>query len=73
MTRLDNGGFQFGFTNASGVLFRVVASTDVALPLSSWSFIGYPAEITSAQYRFTDMEAANYPQRFYRVLTGPVP
>jgi hypothetical protein len=64
---LAYGCVQFWFSNSSGVLFRVLASTNLSLPAASWSVLGYPAETTSGQYRFTDTQAQNYPQRFYRV------
>src|SRR5687767_9784635 len=40
MTRLPNGSFQFGFTNQSGLSFTVLASTNVALPMSNWTWMG---------------------------------
>ena len=61
-----HGSFQFRFANASGVLFRVLASTDMTLPLSNWSVLGYLAETTSGLYVFTDTQASIYPKRFYR-------
>ena len=64
---LAYGCVQFWFSNSSGVLFRVLASTNLSLPMASWSVLGYPAETTSGQYIFTDTQAQNYPQRFYRV------
>jgi WD40 repeat protein len=64
---LAYGSAQFGFTNSSDLLFRVLASTNPLLSPANWSVLGYPAETTSGQYLFTDTQAPNYPQRFYRV------
>ena len=43
------------------------ASSNATLPLANWTVLGYPAEDTTGQYQFTDPQAANYSQRFYRV------
>jgi hypothetical protein len=67
--KLGDGSFQFGFSNPSGPAYRVLASTGVAAPLNTWSNLG-PANETppgSGQFQFTDHQATNYPQRFYRV------
>jgi hypothetical protein len=37
---LANGSVQFSFTNTPGVNFRVFATTDLSLPLSSWTLLG---------------------------------
>jgi fibronectin-binding autotransporter adhesin len=68
-TMLDDGTFQFGFTNQTGVGFTVFASTDVSLPFNNWSNLGPAVETPAAsgQFQFTDSQATNNPQRFYRV------
>jgi hypothetical protein len=75
--RLANGSFQFAFTNSSGALFTVVASTNLALPLSNWTTLGGITEIAPGQFQFTDPQATNFARRFYRVLVpktnDPVP
>jgi hypothetical protein len=67
--KLGDGSFQFGFSNPSGPGYRVLASTDVAAPLNIWSNLGPATETPpgSGQFQFTDHQATNYPQRFYRV------
>jgi predicted outer membrane repeat protein len=69
MTRLGNGSTQFTFTNVSDASSTVLASTNLTLPLSAWPTAGYAIETPagSGQFQFTDPQAANYPQRFYRV------
>jgi len=69
-TRLADGSFQFGFTNVSGLPFSVFAATNAASPPGNWTPVGTPIETAVGQYQFTDPQATNYPQRYYRVQ-GP--
>jgi predicted outer membrane repeat protein len=66
-----NGAFQFGFTNYPdmNISFSVWASTNLAMPFNLWSPLGAPVESPagSGQFQFTDSQATNSPQRFYRV------
>jgi hypothetical protein len=64
---LPGGAFQISFTNLSGLGFTVLATTNLALPLSNWTVLGAPTEAPPGQYQFTDAQATNNPQRFYRV------
>jgi len=65
--RLTNGAFQCDFTNAVGALYGVLASTNVASPSSNWTALGGATEVAPGQFQFTDLQATNYLQRFYRV------
>lgn len=65
--RLGNGSFQFSFTNTPKATFTAWASTNVALPLSNWTALGYVPEISSGQYQFSDTNAVANARRFYRV------
>jgi|GEM_PF-640785 len=65
--RLSSGAFQFGFTNVTGVIFSVLSTTNAALPLAQWQNLGHPTEVTSGQYQFTDTQATNVVQRYYRL------
>lgn len=69
LTRLGNGTFQIHFASLTGASFRVVASTNLALPLAEWAILGFATESPagSGQFQFTDSEAPNFPQRFYSV------
>jgi hypothetical protein len=69
LTHLGNGATKFAFTNLSDASSTVLASTNLTLPLSAWPTAGYVMETPagSGQFQFTDPQAANYPQRFYRV------
>ena len=65
-----NGGFRFAFSNLDGANFSILATTNVASSLLSWTVLGSAMETpyASGQYQFTDLQSSNYPQRFYRVL-----
>lgn len=64
---LPGGGFRFSFTNAPGLSFSVLASTDLTLPLINWNNLGSVTEVSSGQYQFTDLQADADGKRFYRV------
>jgi hypothetical protein len=65
--RLANGAFQFSFTNIPGASFTALANTNLALPLSNWTSLGFVPEISPGQYQFTDPQATNNARRYYRV------
>jgi hypothetical protein len=67
--RRANGAFQFVFTNTPGSTFTVWGATNAALPLASWYSLGSITENPpgSGSYQFTDLQATNRPQCFYRV------
>ena len=67
--KLGDGSFQFGFAITSGPGYSVLASPDLAAPLNSWKYLGPATEmpVGSGLFQFTDHQAPNYPQRFYRV------
>jgi len=45
----------------------ITIATNVASPLNTWSNLGTPIESPAGTFTFTDLQATNYPQRFYRV------
>jgi len=65
--RLPGGAVQVGFTNAPGSVFTALATTNLSAALSSWTTLGGVTEVSDGQFQFTDSQATNYPQRFYRV------
>jgi hypothetical protein len=69
VARLGNGSVSFTLTNYSDMSFTVLASTNLALPLSQWSNLGTVLEspLGSGQYPFTDPQATNSSRRFYTV------
>ncbi|MBC8096167.1 MAG: hypothetical protein H7Y43_10170 [Akkermansiaceae bacterium] len=62
-----NGQFQFAFTNIASQPFTVLATTNLALPISNWTVLGLATEGPPGQFQFTDPQATNNPKRFYRV------
>jgi hypothetical protein len=66
-TILTNGSVRFSFTNAPGINFTALASTDISLAAGDWTVLGAVNEISAGQFQFTDPQPAGSPQRFYRV------
>jgi len=60
-----NGAFAFSFTSSPDAAFTVLASTN----LSQWELLGPATRDAAGQYYFSDPEAPNYPQRFYKVAS----
>jgi len=66
-TLLQDGSFQFDFTNIPGMGFSVFRSTDLSLPLTNWTPLGHMTENPPGQFRFIDPPAALDGPRLYRV------
>jgi N-acetylneuraminic acid mutarotase len=66
-TTLPNAQLQMTFTNTPGFSFNALASTNVSLPLSNWTALGDVTEVSPGHFQFTDSQATNSAQRFYRV------
>ena len=64
---LTNGAFEFSFTNTPGAFFSVIAATNPALPLSTWTSLTGLTELFPGHYQFTEPQATNSPRRFYRL------
>jgi hypothetical protein len=65
--QMPGGAFHLQFTNLTGLSFTVWASTDPALPLSSWTMLGAASEAPPGEYQFTDPQTTTNAIRFYRV------
>jgi len=65
--KLPGGAFQFAFTAAPNGTNKVLATTNPALPLANWTVLGVVPEFSAGLFIFSDAQAANGPQRFYRV------
>jgi hypothetical protein len=68
-SRLGNRSFKFAFTNYTDTSYTVLASTNLALPMSIWWNLGPALEspVGSGQFQFTDLQATNNSIRYYRV------
>jgi hypothetical protein len=64
---LPNGAFSFTFSATAGGSFTVFATTNLSLPLSSWTGLGPVAETSTGLFQFTDPPTPGTSQRFYRV------
>jgi hypothetical protein len=64
---VGNGVFNLFFTNASGVSFNVLETTNLSIPFSEWDDLGTAVEIMPGQYQFSDPQMTNSGQRFYRI------
>ena len=64
---MPDGTFQFGFTNTPGAFCGVLATSDLTQPRDNWTPLGDATEVSPGQFQFTDLQATNSPQRFYRV------
>jgi hypothetical protein len=61
------GKLKFSFASTPGVNFTVLGTTDIVSPLINWTVLGAATEYSVGQYTFTDLQATNNIQRFYRV------
>ena len=58
---------QMTLTNIPGASLTVLATTNVAAPLSNWTVLGPIPEIAPGQFQFIDPAPTNLPRRIYRV------
>lgn len=65
VSKLGNGSLQFNGTGVSHVTYTVSGCTNLAANL--WSQLGTVGVDNAGNWQFTDMQATNFPQRFYRL------
>jgi sugar lactone lactonase YvrE len=63
----SNGAFQFVFSDNPGLAFMALGTTNAAKPLTNWTMLGGVTEVSPGQYQFSDPQATNTVQRFYRI------
>jgi hypothetical protein len=66
-TRLANGAFQFSFATTPNAPCTVFGATNPSLPFSNWTSLTGLTEGPPGEFQFTDLQATNFPRRFYRV------
>jgi sugar lactone lactonase YvrE len=66
-TMLPGGAFQFTFSNTPFKTNTVLTTTNPGLPLTNWTVLDGVTEGPPGQFQFTDPQATNNSQRFYRV------
>lgn len=60
--------FHISGTGAADQPYQILATTNVSLPLSSWTQVS-SGTFAGGVFTFTDTDAAHHPQRFYRVVS----
>jgi hypothetical protein len=65
---LGDGTFQITFSGPSSQSYRVLMTTDVSRPLSSWTVLA-SGSFGAAPVVYTDMDAPSSPVRFYRIIS----
>jgi len=68
VVKLSDGNFALTIGGVIGRPYSVLASSDVALPLASWTVLTN-GTITAAPFVFEDLTATNSLNRFYRTST----
>ena len=62
------GSFTASGIGPTGEVYRVLATSNLSLPLTNWAGVD-SGVFTGGVFMFTDTQATNYPQRFYRIVT----
>jgi autotransporter-associated beta strand protein len=68
ITRTSDGNFQLTGTGPGTASYRILATANVGLPLTNWVQVS-SGNFTGGAFSFTDLNATNYPLRFYSVVT----
>lgn len=63
----SNGAFQFSFTGVAPLQYTVLTSTNLSLPLSSWTVAGSATNTGYNNYTFSIPLVPSQPALFYRV------
>lgn len=66
--RNAGGSFTVSGTGPTGAVYRILATTDLTLPLSNWT-VTVTGSFNGGVFNFIDTQATNHPQRFYRAVT----
>ncbi len=65
-----SGQFLLQFTSSTNAEYTVLASTNLAVPLSNWVTLGNASVLSNTLYQFIDTNSTNFPARFY-ILSSP--
>lgn len=63
-----SGGFTLLGTGPANADYRIFATTNLSLAFSNWTATT-TGNFSGGVFNFTDLEATNHPQRFYRIVT----
>ena len=64
----SDGSFTMSGTGPADAGYRILATTNIALPFSNWAPM-VTGTFSGGIFNFTDSQTANFPQRFYRTVT----
>jgi uncharacterized protein with beta-barrel porin domain len=64
----SDGNFQFNGTGVAGVTNELDAAANLASP-TAWLFVTNAVADQSGLFQFVDLQATNFSQRFYRILS----
>jgi sugar lactone lactonase YvrE len=64
------GTFQFAFADNPGLAFTALGTTNASKSLTNWTMLGAVTEVSPGQYQFSDPQATNTGQRFYRIRSN---
>jgi autotransporter-associated beta strand protein len=64
-----DGNFQFSGAGAAGATYELDAATNLSPPIV-WVFVTNAVADQSGLFQFADLQATNFPQRFYRITVG---
>jgi uncharacterized repeat protein (TIGR03803 family) len=59
--------FHLAFSNTPGDTFSIWSSTNLLLPFTAWTWLGYAREVAPGQFQFNDSRVTNNPQAYYRI------
>jgi uncharacterized repeat protein (TIGR03803 family) len=69
ITQAPGGNVLLAGIGPSGALFHLLASTNISLPIASWTSLTTGTFDANGQFSFTDATAATASTRFYRIST----
>jgi uncharacterized protein YqfB (UPF0267 family) len=64
-----SGGWQLSFSAQNGQNYKVLATTNLTLPVNQWTIVTNGTFGASGAATFTDSSATNLPQRFYLIVS----
>ena len=64
---LGDGLFRFSFEGTPAGIFTVLSTTNLGLPLNTWTTLGTPRETSPGHFAFTNQAPANLPARYFQV------
>jgi autotransporter-associated beta strand protein len=69
ITQTDDGNFQFTGSGAAGVTYELDTATNLSSP-TVWQFVTNTVAGLDGVFLLSDLQATNYPERFYRLMSS---